>query len=96
MVLRVFLIQDFMPTNVLLFAAGEHLWACVGAGVLRSGDEGEAKVSAAAANPDKPPPRGTSMELARDGGRTSDMWSCILYTTDAADELTRVLVGCWW
>ena len=27
------------------------------------------------ANPDKPPPRGASMELARDGGRTSDMWS---------------------
>jgi hypothetical protein len=27
------------------------------------------------ANPDKPPPRGASMELARDGGRMSDMWS---------------------
>jgi hypothetical protein len=25
------------------------------------------------ANPDKPPPRGASMELARDGGRTSDI-----------------------
>ena len=25
------------------------------------------------ANPDKPPPRGASTELARDGGRTSDI-----------------------
>ena len=27
------------------------------------------------ANPDKPPPRGASMEFARDGGRTSDIWT---------------------